>query len=68
MKRFVLTFVVSIFAAVIAVSCTKDKDMPTEFDIVGQWGVTTVTFVNPGSPSTFMEERRSSGTLGASGR
>lgn len=42
--------------AILTVFCSKGKDMPTEFDIVGQWGVTTVTHVNPNSPSTFFEE------------
>lgn len=39
----------------LAVSCTKSK-LPTEFDIVGQWGVTTVTHVYPDMPSHYFEE------------
>ena len=55
MKRSCIALFVS-FLVFSVLSCSTSKDMPTEFDIVGQWGVTTVTHVNPNSPSTFFEE------------
>ena len=50
-------FTICISAVLIfATSCSKSKDMPTEFDIVGQWGVTTVTYANPDGTSSFFKE------------
>ena len=44
----------------IAPSCDNRSDEPTEFDIVGKWGVTTVTYINPDGTSNFFGRQSNS--------
>ncbi len=48
-----------IFAlAYVITSCSKgNKNEPSEFDIIGQWGVMTVTHVNPDMSSQFFPQQ-----------
>lgn len=57
MKR-VLYLLISLLALGL-ISCEKQADEPTVFDIYGKWGVTTVTYTYPDKPSVYLEEFKS---------
>lgn len=60
MKRFLKILLVTIFMGA-ALSCTKgNKNDPTEFDLVGQWGVTTVTHIFSDGTSDFFGQQGNS--------
>ncbi len=60
MRRLIAGLYV-VFLACVVSSCSEgNKNEPAEFDIVGQWGVTTVTFVNADGTSNFFEQQGNS--------
>ena len=52
MKRF-LSGILGVCWALVLTSCSKSNNEPTEFDIIGQWGVVSITYTQPGMDASY---------------
>lgn len=56
MTKRVLIIAASLISLLL-ISCEKQPDEPTVFDLYGKWGVSTVTYTWPDRPAVYMEDR-----------